>query len=313
MRVFVTGLTGFVGRWLHARLVDDGQEVLPDPSIKVDVTDREALIDAVVETQPDAVAHLAAVSSSRRASEDPAHAYRVAVGGTVHLMEAIRSLPSISAVLVVSSSEVYGHPAPGALPLREDAPLRPRSPYALAKTAQESVALAYAAMFSLPVAVARSFNHIGPGQRPDFVVPAIAGRVLEFKRGELRDIPVGNRDVRRDFTDVRDVAAAYALILRGLVEGSLSAGGAVLNVASGRSTSIDEIISMLCASAGVEARVRVDPALVRTDDPPDIVGDASALRASTGWRPHIEIAETLRDVWEDVLRRTSVENRPPDV
>jgi GDP-4-dehydro-6-deoxy-D-mannose reductase len=305
VRVFLTGLTGFVGRWLAAELRDHGHEVLPDleraGGPRIDVGRSEELTDALRTTGPEAVVHLAAVSAAREAAEDPQRAFAVAVGGTTNLLEAVRTLPSIGAVLVVSSSEVYGAPQTGELPLTEASPLRPRGPYALSKVAQESVALAYAARLELPLAVARSFNHIGPGQRPVFVVPSLAQRILLVRRGEASDIPIGNLDVRRDFTDVRDVARAYRLMLERLADGSLKPGGQVLNVASGQAVSIRQVVALLCTAAGVaDPGLRVDPQFVRGDDPEEIRGDAAALRTHTGWRPEFTLEQTLRDVWQDV-------------
>jgi GDP-4-dehydro-6-deoxy-D-mannose reductase len=304
VRVFVTGVTGFVGRWLAAELREVGHEVIhgggADGTVRLDVTDDQAVIEAVSTARPDALIHLAAVSSATEAAGDRQTAFEVAVAGTVNVMEAVRALEDEPAVLVVSSSEVYGSPATEDLPLTEAAPLRPRTPYAIAKVAQESVALAYAARLDLRVAVARSFNHIGPGQRPVFVVPALAQRILALKSGEADDIPVGNLDVRRDFTDVRDVARAYRLLVDRLADGSIDRGGAVFNVASGRAASIRHIVDVLAGAAAVEVRTRVDPTLVRMDDPEEIRGDAHRLRRTTGWQPTYSLDETLHAVWHDV-------------
>jgi GDP-4-dehydro-6-deoxy-D-mannose reductase len=302
VRVFVTGLGGFVGGWLAAELRQAGHQVLPDArghQQGVDVRDVDGLTQALLAARPEAVVHLAAISAAGEAAKDPEQAFEVAVGGTVNLLEGVGRLRSVSALLVVGSSEVYGAPTLDELPLGEDAPLRPRTPYALSKVAQESVALAYAARRQLPVGVARPFNHIGPGQRPAFVVPMLAERILRLRRGQARDISVGNLHVRRDFTDVRDVVRAYRLIIERLVDGSL-ASGVVLNVASGEAVSIRSVVELLCQAAGVPPVVRIDPALVRDDDPEEIRGDAGALRSVTGWRPQYSLQQTLGDVWRDV-------------
>ncbi|HUG49120.1 MAG TPA: GDP-mannose 4,6-dehydratase [Candidatus Limnocylindria bacterium] len=302
MRIFITGATGFVGRWLALELREAGHEVLPasaeNAHSQVDVTEPQALFTALRAATPDAVAHLAAVSSASDAARDPEKTFGVAVGGTVNLLETLRELDRVPAVLVVSSSEVYGRPKPEELPLTEDSPLRPGTTYSLSKVAQESVALAYAARLHLPLVVTRSFNHIGPGQRPVFVVPALAERVLAVKRGEATDIPVGNVDVRRDFTDVRDVVRAYRLLLEGLAGGSIERGGRAFNVASGKAVSIRHIVELLADAAGVEPIIRVDPSLVREDDAEEIKGDAAKLRAACGWQPEHSLSETLEAVWQ---------------
>ncbi len=141
----------------------------------------------------------------------------------------------------------------------------------------------------------RSFNHTGPGQRPDFVAPALAHRVLEARRSGSGDVVVGNLDVRRDLGDVRDVVRAYRLLLEGLRDGRVPPGS-VVNVATGRSVSIRRILEILSAAGGVVPTPRVDPQLVRENDPPEIVGDAAALRRLTGWQPTIPLEQTLADL-----------------
>jgi GDP-4-dehydro-6-deoxy-D-mannose reductase len=176
--------------------------------------------------------------------------------------------------------------------LREDAPLLPVSPYGLSKLAQEAVALELASALGVTVIVTRSFNHIGPGQRTEFVVPALARRVLAVRAGEARAVRIGNADVRRDFTDVRDVVRAYRLLLESAAPGA----AAVVNVASGRPVSIRWIAEEMLRQAGCDAPLDVDPALVRAGDPPEIAGDASRLRAMTGWRPAIPLETTLGEI-----------------
>jgi GDP-4-dehydro-6-deoxy-D-mannose reductase len=311
VRVFVTGAGGFVGRWLCRELESAGHEVVGrrrSGGPRLEIRDAEAVRQAVVDAQPDALVHLAAVASAADVAERPDEAFAVTVGGTVNVMEAVRDLARLPHVLVVGSSEVYGDPTPEDLPLEEAAPLRPRKPYALSKVAQESVALAYAARLELSLAVVRPFNHTGPGQRPAFVVPAMARRVLAVRDGRATDIPVGNVDVSRDFTDVRDVTRAYRLLLESLSDGRAGKGGLVLNVASGRSVAIRRLVELLAEAAGVEPVLRTDPSLVRQGDPVDVRGDASALRRLTGWRPETPLADTLRDVFDDIASSTATQH-----
>ncbi|MBA3797293.1 MAG: GDP-mannose 4,6-dehydratase [Chloroflexi bacterium] len=296
MRVLVTGASGFVGRWLSRALIDKGHEVL-DGGPRLDVTDQGAMREALARAEPDAVAHLAAIAFGPDAGADPANAFRVTVGGTVNLLEAARALRRPPAVLVTGSSDVYGTPAAEDLPLREDAPLRPVKPYALSKAAQESIALAYAARHGLRVVVTRSFNHAGPGQRPVFVIPALAERVAAVGRGETDEVPAGNLDVRRDVTDVRDVADAYVRLLEALHEGRVGRSGITINVCSGRSVTIRWLLEEFGRLAGVQPRIRIDPALVRPDDAPEIRGDPSAIEGLIGWRATTQLERTLGDIW----------------
>ncbi len=296
MRVFVTGATGFVGGWLQIELVAAGHEVVaaPGPS-ELDITDRAGMARWFA-GGPDAVVHLAGMAFAPDARSDPAEAFRVNVAGTIAIFEVLRELGVRPPVLVAGSSDVYGAPRPEDLPLRESAPLNPQQPYAVSKAAQEGVAVETGVRWGFPVIVARSFNHTGPGQRPVFVVPAMARRVLAVKRGGATVIPAGNVDVRRDIGDVRDVVRAYRLLLEASVAGRLGSGPVVLNVATGRAEMIRWLIEQLCALAGITAAVQIDPALVRAGDPPEIRGDASLLTALTGWRPEIPLDRTLAEL-----------------
>ncbi len=296
MRVLVTGASGFVGRWLSRALRARGHEVV-EGEARLDVTDHRALRAALGRLRPDAVAHLAAVAFGPDAGADPAQAFRVTVGGTVNLFEAVRALPTPPVVLVTGSSDVYGIPAAHELPLAETAPLRPVKPYALSKAAQESIALAYAARHGVRVVVTRSFNHAGPGQRPVFVIPALAERVAAVVRGEADEVPVGNLDVRRDVTDVRDVVEAYVSLLEALHQDALGQNGLALNICSGRSVTIRWLLEELGRLAGIQPRIRIDPALVRPDDAPDLRGDASAVERLIGWRATTPLETTLADIW----------------
>ncbi len=293
MRAVVTGAGGFVGRWLTAHLAASGDDVVALGHADLDVTDPGAVEARMAELRPDAVYHLAAVAAASDARRDPVRAFEVNVLGTIGLLEALRRVAPGCTVLVPGSAQAYGDVEPAELPLHEDRPLRPRDAYAATKAAQEHAALAFGDSSGLRVVVARAFNHTGPGQPPAFVVPSLAAQILAG--GPAR---VGNLDVARDFTDVRDVVRAYRLlVLRGTP-------GAVYNVCSGQAVSLRMILSMLGEITGTAADPIVDPARVRTGEPLELRGSHERLTAATGWQPSIELRETLADIVE-ALRKES--------
>jgi GDP-4-dehydro-6-deoxy-D-mannose reductase len=307
MRVYVTGAIGFVGNWLRRELAANGHEVVAAPGPdQLDITDREGLIRWFSSSgRPDGVIHLAGMAFAPDAYDDPTEAFRVNVAGTITVFEALRSLGIRPPVLVSGSADVYGMPQPEDLPLTEQAPLAPLLSYAVSKAAQEAVAVEAGIRHGFPVVVARSFNHAGPGQRPVFVVAAMARRVLAVQRGETVAIPTGNVDVRRDLSDVRDVVRAYRLLLEAAVGGSLGVPPTIVNVASGRVVTVRWVIEQLCALAGVKLALEVDSSLVRASDPVEIAGDSSLLTSLTGWRPTIPLEQTLADVLSDAATRDS--------
>lgn len=302
MRVVITGGTGFVGPHLVAELESHGHAVVVPVYPEFDVTNPATIAEAL-SPAPDAVIHLAAVAHPASAHSDPAGALQVTVGGTINLLEAIRATRSRPFVLVVSSSEVYGRPHSEDLPLSESAPLRPVSSYALTKAGQESVALAYFASRAMSGAVVRPFNHSGPGQTAQYVIPALAGRVADAKRKGRPEVSVGNMSVRRDFLHVRDVVRAYRLLIEIGAAGDGAVLGRVFNVATGRPVAIGDILSGLGVAAGIVPVGVADPALVRPDDIAEISGDPQALEAATGWRPETSLEDLLRDVLADVEQR----------
>jgi GDP-4-dehydro-6-deoxy-D-mannose reductase len=291
MRAFLTGGHGFVGRFLaaHLRSVGDSVEVAP---LEVDVTDLPALRQAVVSAHPDAIYHLAAFTHVGDSWEQPEVALRVNALGTLNVAEAARACQVPPRVLVVGSAEVYGAVSPQQLPLGEEAPLRPVSPYAASKAAAELVGLQAHLGRGVPVIRVRPFNHVGPGQDPGFVVSGLAQRIVKAERDGSRTIPVGNLSARRDFTDVRDVVRAYRLVVE------RGAAGEVYNVCSGRDVAIESVARRLIELADADVELSFDQALFRPADVPALRGDPTRLRQVTGWRPEIALDDTLRAVIE---------------
>lgn len=297
MKVLVTGATGFVGGWLMRELVGAGHDVTPAPgSAELDIANMAGVRSLVADVRPDVIAHLAAVTSGHEASRDPGRAVRTIVGGTVAVTEAARLAGVPPALLVVSSAEVYATPAQDDPPLTEGSPLAPRSEYGMLKLAAEAVAIAAAQRHDLPMVVVRPFNHVGPGQPPRSAVAAFAEQIAAVRDGSEHELAVGTIDVERDIGDVRDYVVAYRLLMEALAAGELGRPPGIFNVSTGRAVSLRWVIGELCRLASVSPDLVVVPALVRRDDPPRIVGDASLLGLTIDWQPSTELSATLADV-----------------
>lgn len=293
----MTGSTGFVGRWLSDELRTAGHQVIPTPaSRELPIVDFEQVRQFVLQASPEAIVHLASVSFGPDAESNAAMAVRTNVGGTLGLVDAMRSLEPPPLLVAVSSSDVYGAPRAADLPLTEQAAVKPRNIYGITKAAQEAVALSAATLSSLPVVVVRPFNHTGPGQRRVFAVPAFIERAMEVAAGRAASIRVGNIDVRRDIGDVRDVVRAYRLIVEAYADGSLGQLPRVFNIATGVAIPMSGVIGEICRLLSIDNRTEADPRFVRENDPPEIAGDATVLTKATGWLPRIPIRQTLADM-----------------
>lgn len=294
MRIFVTGASGFVGQKLIPRLSAAGHEAI-GADREVDVSDSTQIARALSEHAPDAVVHLAAMSSVAQSWKDPASCYRLNFLGTRCLLRAVEAVIPEARVLLIGSADQYAATAAQARPLAETTPLRPRSPYARSKAAGELLGRE-AARRGLDVVCVRAFNHTGAGQPDHFVASSFARQVAAIRLGRAAPLMrVGNLDSVRDFLHVDDVLRAYLALL----DPGVAAG--VYNVASEQSTPIREVLDRLFEIAEIEAAVEVDPERWRDTD--WLVGDASKLRGATGWRPEVELDEILRELFADWLER----------
>ena len=300
MRVFITGIGGFVGSRLARYLLAQGDQVsgtyIGEPPRmsgvahvdlhEVDLLDRETLQRAIAAAEPDAIVNLAGLSSignSWKEARMPDY-FWVNLVGTENLLAAAAGRK----VVIASSADVYGEVPAEKQPISEDRPVSPRSPYALTKAASERLAFAYGR-----AVVARSFNMIGPGQSPEFVLPSFAIQLAAISRGQGEStLKVGNLTARRDFVHVDDGAEAYRLLAE---KGET---GEVYNIASGEASSIDEILRILMTISGVSARIEIDKEKFRKVDLPLLTGDASRLRA-LGWQPKRTLDDAVKDLWRD--------------
>jgi GDP-4-dehydro-6-deoxy-D-mannose reductase len=312
MRAVITGVGGFVGRHLLRHLEAEGDDVYGfarsadvegldvTKIVRIDLFDRAAVERAVRDTRPEAVYHLAAQSSPTESMADPWSTICNNLACQFNLLEALVSAELKPRVLVVGSSDEYGRVAPENVPTDESAPLRPTTPYAVSKVGQDVMGFQYFAQHQLPVIRVRPFNHTGPGHDARFVIPSFARQLAEIEAGLRAPVlRVGNLNLFRDFTDVRDMVRAYRLAL------TLGAPGDVYNLGSGRSTRIADMVEELIGMCRVHAETRVDPSRLRPSDTPRQEANIQKFTALTGWQPSIARHTTLRDTleyWRDKVR-----------
>lgn len=310
MRVLITGISGFAGSHLAEYLLEQV------PSIEIHgiihrhdrriqhLRERLTLhrgdlrnalwVDELVQSVlPDYTMHLAAWSDVGGSWQQPWITYELNIQCQLNLLEALCRWAKECRTLVVTSNEVYGLVQPDELPINEQTVFRPNNPYGVSKVAQDMMALQYWNSHKLPIVRARSFNHIGPGQADDFVASSFARQIAEIE-ADLRKpiVRVGNLNAQRDFTDVRDIARAYWMMM------TSGKAGEVYNVGSGASLPIYWILNTLLELSRAEISVETDPARLRPSDVPVSMCDNSRLCSDTGWKPEIDLRDTLSDLLE---------------
>ncbi len=310
MRAFVTGSAGFVGRHLiNYLLAETDLEIVgtiyrrhPQPPFhsprvhleQLDLRDEAAVAEIIARWSPDFIFHLAGQSYVPVSWQHPWPTFDQNVHTQINLFRAVMAAKLPARMLVVGSGEEYGAIHPEDLPIHEETPLRPVSPYAVSKVAQDLLGWQYHRSHGLHTVRVRPFNHIGPGQNEMFVASSFAKQVAMIEAG-LQE-PVlrhGNLEAKRDFTDVRDTVRAYWMILN---QGTV---GDVYNVGSGRAVSIQQLLDLLLEMSKVPIRTEIDPDRMRPSDIPVIVCDARKLQQTTGWQPEIPLEQTLADILND--------------
>jgi GDP-4-dehydro-6-deoxy-D-mannose reductase len=310
LKALITGVSGFVGSHLAEYLLKTtdwdvaGTVFGPYGSIAelcdqielypAELSRLEVVAFILERAQPDLIFHLAAQPLVSVSRQDPWATLETNIRMQLNLLEAVAQLDLDCRVLVVGSSEEYGLVSAADLPIDEDTALRPLSPYALSKVAQDLMGLQYYLTHQLDIVRVRPFNHIGPRQRQGFVVPDFASQIAAVEAGrQMPVLHVGNLAARRDFSDVRDVVQAYVLLM---TDGQ---PGQVYNVGAGESHSVQEILDCLLGMATVSIEVQQDPERLRPSEVPDIVCDATRIREQTGWQVTIPFEVSLRDVLDD--------------
>jgi GDP-4-dehydro-6-deoxy-D-mannose reductase len=299
MKAAVTGSSGFVGSHLVPYLQSLGDEVVTidrSGAPPVDVTDAAEVRDVLRAARPDAVYHLAAMSHVGRSWDAPETVFRVNAVGALNVLWACADA-GVGRVLVAGSADVYGAVDPDDLPLTEDAPIRPITPYGASKAAADVLALQAFLGDGLGTLRVRAFNHTGPGQSESMLVPGLARRIADAELAGASKIPIGRLDVVRDLTDVRDVVRAYRLLVEHGTPGD------AYNVCSGRGESVRDIAEALMSMSDSPLTLGVDPALLRTIDVPRLVGSPAKLNRVTGWEPEINLQTTMHDVLTETRTR----------
>ena len=301
MNVLITGISGFVGRYLTVELIAAGHQVcgldldvgnLPDgvqDAVAVNLTDPAGIDAAVKQLRPDACIHLGGIASPPIGRKNPELMLNTNILGTAFILDALRRTVPECRFLLASTAFVYGRNAPGNL-ITEETPLAPVGIYAVSKAAADMMTLAYAREHKMHTMSARPANHTGPGQTDAFVVAAFARQIKEIAAGTRPPaMRVGNLDSERAFLDVRDVVRAYRLLIEN------GEAGKAYNIASPELIPIRRILKQLCEIAGVQPEIEIDPELFRPTDRVPLL-DTARIRATTGWQPEIPLEQTLRDM-----------------
>ncbi len=305
MRIFITGINGFVGNYLVQYLQKSGHLVsgigqgeMDIPGVQyedVNILDKPALEKVIRETKPDWVFHLSGIASVQYSWLHPAETIKVNVLGTINLLEVLAG-SAVKAIVIVGSSEVYGPGRHIGEMFNEEHGHNPQSPYATSKCAAESMAMQLGKMHKLPIIAVRPFNHIGVRQKLGFAVPDFAREIIEAKINK-KSIRVGYLDVYRDFTDVRDVVRAYAMLA------DKGKAGEIYNICSGKANKMSDILDMMRTEYG-NPEILIDENKFRPSENVYSVGDNTKIRMAVGWEPEISIEESLQAVlqeWENRL------------
>lgn len=310
-RILITGVAGFTGSYLVERccayypeaevfglynrkepqpISGSLKQVIP---LRADITRAEQVSRALAEARPDIIFHLAAQSSVAASWSDPVQTLQANAIGALHLLQAAHSEYPATRIVLVGSGEEYGAVRPHENPIREECPLRPVSPYAVSKAAQDLYGYQYFFAYGLPIVRIRAFAHFGPRQPDAFVLSSFARQIALIEAGKAEPvILVGNLQTKRDFLPVEDVAAAY------LAVAERGQPGEVYNVGSGKARPIGEILDRLLTFAKVSIRIREDPARLRPVDIPVLEADISRIQAHTGWKPVVSFELALKKTLE---------------
>jgi GDP-4-dehydro-6-deoxy-D-mannose reductase len=320
VRVLITGVSGFVGSHLSNHLLEASPNAeihgtvfgdRPDhlsPAIichALNLKDEQATRQLIADVRPDHIYHLAASAVVHRSFDSPWATLENNILVQLNVILGCIAADVRPRILIVSSGEVYGVDQDSEHPTTEDAPMRPANPYGVSKVTQDMLGLQYFLSHHLPIMRVRPFNHIGPGQNTGFVATDFASQIARIEVGLQEPVMhVGELSAERDFTDVRDIARAYRLVVE------RGTPGEVYNVASGQTISIRALLTTLLSYTNVEIQVQSNSAALHSSGVRRSWGDSTRLRQATGWQPTIPIEQTLRDVLNDWRQRVSLMVKP---
>jgi GDP-4-dehydro-6-deoxy-D-mannose reductase len=310
MNVLITGITGFAGSHLAEYILAEHPGVKVSGTVRwrsrmdnvkgildkielqeADLNDIVSLKKALAVIRPDKVFHLAAQSFVPTSWKMPAETFAINALGQINLFEALIDLKLNPKFQIAGSSEEYGMVYAHEVPMKETNYLRPLSPYAVSKVAQDLLGYQYHQSYGLQTVRTRGFNHTGPRRGDVFVTSNFAKQVAEIEKGlKPPVIHVGNLEAKRDFTDVRDMVRAYWLATEKCEAGD------VYNIGSGTAYVMQDMLDMLLGMSKVKVKIEVDPARLRPSDVPILLADASKFMSATGWKPRIPFATTLKDL-----------------
>jgi len=310
-KYLVTGSSGFVARHFIQLLIDLGEscqvigadrgaprwEFAHTGAIslrheRIDLLEKNDIGALLENYTPDYIVHLASLSSVASSWHDPVGSYQNNTNIFLNIIEGARQMGLKSRILSIGSSEEYGVTQSDQMPITEEHSLNPESPYAVARVSQELLAKLYAKNLGLDIILTRSFNHLGPGQRENFFIPSVIRQLLTAKQAGLQkcEIQVGNTELVRDFTDVRDVVSAYRLLL------AKGISGEVYNVCRGVGHRLSDLINLAADIIGINVFLRPLPKLFRPTDMPIIIGSSDRLHTATGWSSRIDLQQSLTDI-----------------
>ncbi|WP_410981736.1 GDP-mannose 4,6-dehydratase [Bacillus cereus] len=308
MKALITGITGFVGRYLQSTLIAEGAEVfgtsrqsnLCKNTYQLDLQKQDEIVSLLKKISPTHIFHLAGISNVKDSWSNVSKTIKANTITTINLLEAVKKLNKEIRVITIGSSEEYGKATLGIHDtISETALLNPLSPYGTSKAAVSMLVEQYYKGFGLDVIHVRPFNHIGPGQKLGFVTSDFAHQIalINNNNSNYNKIKVGNLESIRDFTDVRDIIRAYYMIaLKGCA-------GEIYNVCSGTSTSIQDILNTLLSFSNKKIDIELDPNKMRPSDIPYFIGDYTKIKNLTKWEPKISITQSLQDIYQYWLSR----------